>query len=267
MDKKSQSSKTSKKSENKKKETKDKKEEKKENKKEEKKKEETKSSEVENEDLPQSKFFGLSYDDLLKTSKKYISLIENYTVMGNTGKKVMSKDDLTVVRNLLEEIQHYLEYLAVKPLLQLEFFCLYQCAVRILDLLKGFKLQKDILLIEKLTRMRFLKIEYKMHISKNDVDDAMKAEAVIDEMMGIQKEKDVSKHMTNTNIADLVLLKAQCKLNKGEVFEALELGNKGINFLNDVSDENESERQTDKRFSKMTQILWFLAEIYDLLKE
>ena len=65
---------------------------------------------------------------LLKTAKEYIILIEDYAVMGNTGKKVMSKDDLIVVRNLLDEILLYIGFLATKPLQQVEFFTLYQKA-------------------------------------------------------------------------------------------------------------------------------------------
>ena len=168
------------------------------------KNQENKSQPKEQKDeLPKSKYFKYSYEDLVKTAKEYILLIENYPVMGNTGKKVMSKDDLIVIRNLLEEILLYIGYLSNKPLEQVEFFTLYQNSIRILDLLKGFKLQKDIILIEKLTRMKFLKIEYKMLINTNDPNDALKAEAVVDELISIQKENGQNNNDKTVKVATI----------------------------------------------------------------
>lgn len=218
------------------------------------------------DELPLSKS-GYKYPEFVKLVKKYIYLIENYATIGNLNRKIMSKDDIIVINNLLEEILEFVKLLAVKPLYQVEFFTLFKLGIRILDLLKGFKLQNDILLYQKIERMKFLKVEYYFLIGKNNEEDALKAEIAIDDMIQIQKEKDVARLMTNVNIANLYFLKAHCRLQMNDVNNSLELTNEAVNYLNDTTQENETEHQEDIRIETMSKMFLFLAELYDLLKE
>lgn len=220
-----------------------------------------------NKELNPSHYLKYSYVDFIKIIRNYINLLEGYQTIGNFTKKIITKDDITVINNLLNEILLYLSYLSSYPLLQIEFFQLFQFGIKILDLLKTFKLQKDILLYQKITRIKFLKIQQKCLIIKGTEEDCQKAEKIIDDMISIQKERDVFKLMTNVNIADFIFLKAQCKLNQNDVYSAIDLTNEALNYINDHLQENETEFQEKKRIELICKMLNFLAELYDLLKE
>ena len=105
-------------------------------------------------DLPQSKN-RLSYDSLIQMNKNYsqaLSKLKNDAILSNSELNI-SKSDIIVLNDLLNENLEYMNLLVKKPLYQVEFGNLYSISMSFLENLRDFN-QKEILLYQKLQKLK-----------------------------------------------------------------------------------------------------------------
>ena len=88
-------------------------------------------------DLPQTRS-GLTYDSLIQMNKNYsqaLSKLKNDAILSNSQLNI-SKSDITVLNDLLNENLDYMYILVKKPLFQVEFGNLYSISMSFLENLR-----------------------------------------------------------------------------------------------------------------------------------
>ena len=103
-------------------------------------------------DLPVSKRSRMPYEDLLNMNQIYCNNLKKYSENCKELRKLLSKDDMNVIDDLLKENYTYITLLAKDPLNRIEFRNLCEISLKILNIIQQFEKQKDILLYEKMQR-------------------------------------------------------------------------------------------------------------------
>lgn len=178
-------------------------------------------------------------------------------------RKKLSKDDIIVIDDLLKENLAYITILSKQPLNQIEFKNLYELSLQILTTLQKFIIQKDILLYEKLQRIKFYEMRA-VSLSNSDAEeDLQQFEAVLDELEELHRDPDVIKYISLIKIANRIMFKAMIRFNVGDIDAAENLALSALDLL----EKNKSTDEDPSRVKKISQILEFLAEIFDFKKE
>ena len=217
-------------------------------------------------DLPQSKY-NLSYDSLIQMNKNYLqalSKILNENSISNNKENNLSKSDFKVIDELLNENLHYMNLLVNKPLYQVEFGNLFSVSMSILNNLTQLN-KKEILLYEKLQKIKFLELKFHSLIKKGTGEDLEKSEEILNEIEEIQKEPLILREISLVNVASIILYKGLVKF----YMEDLEFAEKySLDALDLLERKNLPEEEKEiKRINKMSHILEFLAQIYDLKRD
>jgi hypothetical protein len=155
--------------------------------------------------------------------------------------------------------------LSEKPIFNLEFNNLFQVSHSLLNSLSFFENEKNIILFQKLFLIKFLRAKFQSLIIKNTQEDFEKAEEVINELESLQNDPFLQDYVTLIALASTKLNKAYLEfyrfnLNQSEI-EALG----ALELLERRNFEEESDET--KRISKLSEILEFLACLYDLKKD
>ncbi len=216
-------------------------------------------------DLPQSRT-GLTYDSLIEMNKNYsqaLSKLKNDAILSNSQLNI-SKSDIIVLNELLNENLDYMNILVKKPLYQIEFGNLYSISMSFLENLRDFN-QKEILLYQKLQKLKFLEIKFHLLVKKGSDEDLEKAEEILYQIEEIQKEPLILRQISLINVASIILYKGMIRFYMDDI----ELAEKyAVNALDILERKNLPEEEKEiKRIQKMSHILEFLAQIYDLKRD
>ena len=216
-------------------------------------------------DLPQTRS-GLTYDSLIQMNKNYsqaLSKLKNDAILSNSQLNI-SKSDITVLNDLLNENLDYMYILVKKPLFQVEFGNLYSISMSFLDNLRDFN-QKEILLYQKLQKLKFLEMKFHSLVNKGSGEDLDKAEEILFEIEEIQKEPLILRQISLINVASIILYKGMIRFYMDDI----ELAEKyAVDALDLLERKNLPEEEKEiKRIQKMSHILEFLAQIYDLKRD
>ena len=216
-------------------------------------------------DLPQTRS-GLTYDSLIQMNKNYsqaLSKLKNDAILSNSQLNI-SKSDITVLNDLLNENLDYMYILVKKPLFQVEFGNLYSISMSFLDNLRDFN-QKEILLYQKLQKLKFLEMKFQSLVKKGSDEDLDKAEEILFDIEEIQKEPLILRQISLINVASIILYKGMIRFYMDDI----ELAEKyAVDALDLLERKNLPEEEKEiKRIQKMSHILEFLAQIYDLKRD
>ena len=216
-------------------------------------------------DLPQSRT-GLTYDSLIEMNKNYsqaLSKLKNDAILSNSQLNI-SKSDIIVLNELLNENLDYMNILVKKPLFQVEFGNLYSISMSFLDNLRDFN-QKEILLYQKLQKLKFLEMKFHLLVKKGSDEDLEKAEEILYQIEEIQKEPLILRQISLINVASIILYKGMIRFYMDDI----ELAEKyAVDALDLLERKNLPEEEKEiKRIQKMSHILEFLAQIYDLKRD
>ena len=215
-------------------------------------------------DLPQSKY-NLTYDQLIKININYLKSLSKILKDNNNNKEnSLSKSDFIVLDELLNENLEYMNLLFKKPLYQVEFANLFSTSISLLNLLSQFN-QKEIFLYEQFQRIKFLEMKFHSLIKKRKIEDLEKSEEILKEIEEIQKKPLILKQISLINIASIILYKGMVKFYMDDLALAEKYGIEALDIL-ERKNFREEEKEI-KRISKMSNILEFLAQIYDLKKD
>ena len=214
-------------------------------------------------DLPKSKRSKMPYEDLLKMNQKYLKKLIKFSVNCKEMRKKLSKDDIIVIDDLLKENLAYITILSKQPLNQIEFKNLYELSLQILTTLQKFIIQKDILLYEKLQRIKFYEMRAVSLSNSEAEEDLQQFEALLDELEELHRDPDVIKYISLIKIANRIMFKAMIRFNVGDINTAENLALSALDLL----EKNKSTDEDPSRVKKISQILEFLAEIFDFKKE
>ena len=216
-------------------------------------------------DLPQTRS-GLTYESLIQMNKNYsqaLSKLKNDAILSNSQLNI-SKSDITVLNDLLNENLDYMYILVKKPLFQVEFGNLYSISMSFLDNLRDFN-QKEILLYQKLQKLKFLEMKFQSLVKKGSDEDLDKAEEILFDIEEIQKEPLILRQISLINVASIILYKGMIRFYMDDI----ELAEKyAVDALDLLERKNLPEEEKEiKRIQKMSHILEFLAQIYDLKRD
>jgi hypothetical protein len=216
-------------------------------------------------DLPQTRS-GITYDSLIQMNKNYsqaLSKLKNDAILSNSQLNI-SKSDITVLNDLLNENLDYMYILVKKPLFQVEFGNLYSISMSFLENLRDFN-QKEILLYQKLQKLKFLEMKFQSLVKKGSDEDLDKAEEILFDIEEIQKEPLILRQISLINVASIILYKGMIRFYMDDI----ELAEKyAVDALDLLERKNLPEEEKEiKRIQKMSHILEFLAQIYDLKRD
>lgn len=223
-------------------------------------------------DLPISKRSGLNYEDFLDLCNQYLRKIQNYPSQANS-KYIITKQDIIVIDDILKEMLNYLKALSEYPLYQLEFNNIFDCGLKILQVLSNFYTQKNVYIYQKLQRIKFFeaKINYLITKEEGKEDDYSQAVELLDEVEKLASDVEIQDYISPISSSDYLLKRAACYFFLKDVDGAHQIALDAIDSL-----ENNwlptTEKQTDRRDAKkrdelISQTLEFLAQIYDIKGE
>ena len=86
-------------------------------------------------DLPVSKRSRMFYEDLLNMNQIYCNNLKKYSENCKELRKLLSKDDMNVIDDLLKENYTYITLLAKDPLNRIEFRNLCEISLKILNII------------------------------------------------------------------------------------------------------------------------------------
>lgn len=214
-------------------------------------------------DLPKSKRSNMPYEDLLKINQKYLKKLIKFSENCKEMRKKISKDDIIVIDDLLKENLAYITIISKQPLNQIEFKNLYELSLQILTTLQKFIIQKDVLLYEKLQRIKFYEMRAVSLSNSDSEEDLKQFDSLLDELEELHRDPDVIKYISLIKIANRIMLKAMIRFNVGDIDESEKLALSALDLL----EKNKSTDEDQPRVKKISQILEFLAEIFDFKKE
>lgn len=210
-------------------------------------------------DLPLSKRSRMPYEDLLNMNQIYCNNLKKYSENCKELRKLLSKDDMNVIDDLLKENYTYITLLAKDPLNRIEFRNLCEISLKILNIIQQFKMQKDILLYEKMQRIKFYEIRCASLLNFSSEEDLCQLDTLLNELEELERDPEVIQHLSLIKVANRVLYKAMIKFEQGAIESCEEIALSALDIL-----ENDKDSKEDvKRVMKMSQILLFLSEIYD----
>ena len=213
------------------------------------------------DEIPHSTPSNYNVDELIQINKDYLTNLNNLIKKSQK----LTKTDMKVLNSLLKENLNLMTILSEKPIFNLEFNNLFQVSNSLLNCLSHFENDKNILLFQKLFLLKFLRAKFQSLIIKNNQEDFEKAEEVINQLESIQNDPFLQDYVTLIALSSTKLNKAflefyRFNLNQSEI-EAL----CALEILERRNFEEESDEI--KRISKLSEILEFLACLYDLKKD
>jgi hypothetical protein len=216
-------------------------------------------------DLPKSPINKYSYEQLLELNKEYnkqlSKTLENLVL--KKKKLILPKKDMQILNNLLLENYKYLMELIPKTILTIEFDNLYSTCLSILNDLSQFEL-KEIKIYQKLQRLKFMELKFHNLRFNGTRNDFLKADSLLDEMDSIQKDQIVAPEISLIDVSAILLYKAMIKF----YLEDIELAeNYAFEALDTLERNKDVDEQGNKKIEKISNILEFLVEIYDLKKD
>ena len=216
-------------------------------------------------DLPESEINKYSYEQLYALNKEYSKQLSN-TIENLVLKKkklILPKNDMLVLNNLLLENYKYLADLISKTIFTVEFDNLYYISLSILNDLSQIELQ-EIKLYQKLQRLKFMELKLQNLRFNGTRNDYFKADSLLDEMESILKDQIVAPKISIIKISSILLYKAMIKF----YLEDIELAeNYAFEALDILERNKDLPEEGNQKIDKISNILEFLLEIYDLKKD
>ena len=216
-------------------------------------------------ELPESPINKYSYSQLLDLNKEYCKQLSK-TIESLVLKKrniILPKNDMQVLNNLLLENYKYLIELISKTIFTVEFDHLYSISLSILNDLSQVEL-RDVKLYQKLQRLKFMELKFQNLRYSGTRNDFLKADSLLDEMESIQKDPLVAPKISLISISSILLYKGMTKFYLEDIESAENYAFEALDLLERNKDVDE---QGTKKVEKMSNILEFLIEIYDLKKD
>ena len=181
------------------------------------------------DDLPKSKRSNLTFEELLKLNQTYAKALLKHSQQCRELKKRITQEDLKVIDDLLKEDIQYLSFLSKNPIYKIEFQNLSTISNSILTSLKKFDFQKEIQIYERIQRINIYEMLIKSLLTTNFDSSYKKADALIEELIELEQDKEVRKYISLLRHCRAILFKAICKFYLGEIdyskglaFEVLE---------------------------------------------
>ena len=218
-----------------------------------------------NKDLPPSQINNYSYGELLNLNKEYnkqiLKTIENLIL--EKKPLVLPKNDMKIINNLLQENYNYLLQIIQNALYKVEFDNLYLASLSILNSLSQLEL-KDIKIYQKKQKLKFMELKFHNYRYNGSRNDFLKAENLLEDMENIQKEKILENNITLIDISTILLYKAMTKFFLEDIEMAEEYAFESMDLLENQKDK---EKYGGKKADKISNILDFIIEIYQLKKD
>ncbi len=216
-------------------------------------------------ELPKSPINKYSYEQLLELNKEYSKQLSKTieTLVLKKNKLVLPKKDMSILNNLLLENYKYLMDLIPKTILTIEFDNLYITSLSLLNDLSQFE-SREIKIYQKLQRLKFMELKFHNLRFNGTRNDFLKADSLLDEMESIQKNQLVAQEISLIDISAILLYKAMVKF----YLEDIELAeNYAFEALDTLERNKDFDELGNKKIEKISNILEFLVEIYDLKKD
>ena len=218
-----------------------------------------------NKDLPYSRVNNYSYGELLNLNKEYnkqlLKTIENLIL--EKKPLILPKTDMQIINNLLKENYNYLLLILQNSMYKVEFDNLYMISLSLLNNLSQLELL-DIKIYQKKQKLKFMELKFHHLRFSANRNDYLKAEALLEEIDTIQKEKILSRDITLIDVCNTTLYKAMTKFFLEDIEQSLDLAFEAMNLLEGQKD---SEKYGSKKIDKISDILDFIAEVYKLKKD
>ena len=218
-----------------------------------------------NKDLPYSRVNNYSYGELLNLNKEYnkqlLKTIENLIL--EKKPLILPKTDMQIINNLLKENYNYLLLILQNSMYKVEFDNLYMISLSLLNNLSQLELL-DIKIYQKKQKLKFMELKFHHLRFSTNRNDYLKAEALLEEIDTIQKEKILSRDITLIDICNTTLYKAMTKFFLEDIEQSLDLAFEAMDLLEGQKD---SEKYGSKKIDKISDILDFIAEVYKLKKD
>ena len=218
-----------------------------------------------NKDLPYSRVNNYSYGELLNLNKEYnkqlLKTIENLIL--EKKPLILPKTDMQIINNLLKENYNYLLLILQNSMYKVEFDNLYMISLSLLNNLSQLELL-DIKIYQKKQKLKFMELKFHHLRFSANRNDYLKAEALLEEIDSIQKEKILSRDITLIDICNTTLYKAMTKFFLEDIEQSLDLAFEAMDLLEGQKD---SEKYGSKKIDKISDILDFIAEVYKLKKD
>lgn len=218
-----------------------------------------------NKDLPYSKMNNYSYGELLNLNKEYdnqiLKTIENLILEKKT--LILPKNDMKIINNLLQENYNYLLQIIKNPMYKLEFDNLYTVSLSILNNLSQLE-PRDIKIYQKKLKLKFMNLKFHNLRFNGNRNDFLNAEKLLEEIENIQSEKILENDISIIDISTILLYKAMTKF----FLEDLEMAEEyALDALNLLENQKEKDNYTNIKVDKISNILDFIIEIYQLKKD
>ena len=213
-------------------------------------------------DLPSSSINNYSYGELFNLNKAYnnqLSKTIEFLIISKLP-LIIPKNDMKILNNLLKENYNYLLQIIHSSLYNLEFDNLYNISLTILNNLSQCDF-KSIKIYQKLQKLKFMELKFHNLRNNGDRNDYLKADKLLDDMENIQKEKILENNITLIDKTTLLLYKAMTKFLLEDISSAEEYALYALEIL-----ENQ-KKGWEWGSDKISDILEFLVEIYDLKKD
>jgi len=218
-----------------------------------------------NKDLPYSRVNNYSYGELLNLNKEYnkqlLKTIENLIL--EKKPLILPKTDMQIINNLLKENYNYLLLILHNSMYKVEFDNLYMISLSLLNNLSQLELL-DIKIYQKKQKLKFMELKFHHLRFSANRNDYLKAEALLEEIDTIQKEKILSRDITLIDVCNTTLYKAMTKFFLEDIEQSLDLAFEAMDLLEGQKD---SEKYGSKKIDKISDILDFIAEVYKLKKD
>ena len=217
-----------------------------------------------NNTLPISKRSKLYLNKLIECNNTYIKTLMKYSNQSKEKNKQITQQDLIVIDDLLKENIAYLKSLSKNALYKIEFQNLFNVCNKILSCLQRFSYQKEIDVYEKVQRVNIYEMYIKMLLITNNENAFHKARMLINELIEIVSYSDVKKYIMFLTKEKFMLFKAICLFYCKEIIHAKNIA---IDLLKKLEKNNcisKCIKEDLKRINLMSQVIEFIAEIYDL---
>lgn len=218
-----------------------------------------------NKDLPYSRVNNYSYGELLNLNKEYnkqlLKTIENLIL--EKKPLILPKTDMQIINNLLKENYNYLLLILQNSMYKVEFDNLYMISLSLLNNLSQLELL-DIKIYQKKQKLKFMELKFHHLRFSANRNDYLKAEALLEEIDSIQKEKILSRDITLIDVCNTTLYKAMTKFFLEDIEQSLDLAFEAMDLLEGQKD---TEKYGSKKIDKISDILDFIAEVYKLKKD
>ena len=220
-------------------------------------------------DLPESTMNKLTFDQLIQTNKEYQKLLSKLAEKNIVTRKpsYLSKSDMKVLNNLLQENFEYMIQILTKPIYKVELDNLYTTSISILNSLSQFTHQHEILLYQKLEKLKFMELKFHSLRMIGSKDAYIKADSLLEEIENIQNDQSLQDNISLINIATILLYKGLTKFYLEDFENAEKYGIDALDLLEKKGFGNNSDEEENKQVKCMSQILEFLVELYDLKKD